>query len=155
MKKPSTKTVCRMGKLQDQRLTIGPDLGDRSSFYCVLTGAGEVIVEEKVVTSPEAMKKGFRQDGAEPDSTGNRHALAMGKPPPIRPGAVRRRLRPAAVGTEAGRAGGQKGKGTRHHRRGTQACSAAAPSLDQLRGVRAAPQYAKAETGSGIVQTKA
>ena len=59
MKKPSTKTVRRMGRQQDQQLTIGLDLGDRSSFYCVLNGAGEVIVEEKVATSPEAMKKTF------------------------------------------------------------------------------------------------
>jgi predicted NBD/HSP70 family sugar kinase len=48
-----------MGKLQDQQLTIGLDLGDRSSFYCVLNGAGEVIVEEKVATSPGAMKNIF------------------------------------------------------------------------------------------------
>ena len=43
MKKPSTTAVRRTGKLQDQQLTIGLDLGDRSSFYCVLNGAGEVI----------------------------------------------------------------------------------------------------------------
>jgi transposase len=59
MKKPSTKTVRRTGRLQDQQLTIGLDLGDRSSFYCVLNGAGEVMVEERVTTSPEAMKKTF------------------------------------------------------------------------------------------------
>jgi transposase len=59
MKKPSTTTVRRIGKLQDRQLTIGLDLGDRSSFYCVLNGAGEVILEEKVATSPEAMRKSF------------------------------------------------------------------------------------------------
>jgi hypothetical protein len=36
MKKPSTKTVRRIEKLPDGQLTIGLDLGDRSSFYCVL-----------------------------------------------------------------------------------------------------------------------
>ena len=45
--------------MQDQQLTIGLDLGDRSSFYCVLNGAGEVILEERVATNPEAMKKTF------------------------------------------------------------------------------------------------
>jgi len=59
MKKPSTKMVRRMGTQQDQQLTIGLDLGDRSSFYCVLNGAGEVILEAKVATNPEAMKKTF------------------------------------------------------------------------------------------------
>src|SRR6202790_802079 len=59
MKKPSTKTVSWRGKLPDGQLTIGLDLGDRSSFYCVLNGAGEVILEERVATNPEAMKKTF------------------------------------------------------------------------------------------------
>ena len=61
MKKLSTKGVCRAGKLQDQHLTIGLDLGDRSSFYCVLNGAGEVILEARVATNPEAMKKTFEK----------------------------------------------------------------------------------------------
>jgi transposase len=45
--------------LQDGQLTIGLDLGDRSSFYCVLNGPGEVILEDRVATNPEAMKKTF------------------------------------------------------------------------------------------------
>ena len=59
MKKPSTKTVCRVGNVQNQQLTIGLDLGDRSSFYCVLNGSCEVILEDRVMTTPEAMKKTF------------------------------------------------------------------------------------------------
>jgi transposase len=59
MKKPSTTALRRRGKLEDQQLTIGLDLGDRSSFYCVLNGAGEVILETKVATSPEAMRETF------------------------------------------------------------------------------------------------
>ena len=57
MKKPSTIRWKR--KLQDGQLTVGLDLGDRSSFYCVLNGAGEVILESKVATNPEAMKGTF------------------------------------------------------------------------------------------------
>ncbi|HEY4049055.1 MAG TPA: hypothetical protein VGM27_19510 [Acidobacteriaceae bacterium] len=60
MKKPSTMRWKR--KLQDGQLTIGLDVGDRSSFYCVLNGAGEVILEAKVATSPEAMKTTFESD---------------------------------------------------------------------------------------------
>ena len=48
MRKPSTTTLLRTEKLRDRQLTIGLDLGDRSSFYCVLNGAGEVILEAKV-----------------------------------------------------------------------------------------------------------
>jgi transposase len=59
MRKPSTTALRRKGKLQDGQLTIGLDLGDRSSFYCVLNGAGEVTLEERVATSPEAMKTTF------------------------------------------------------------------------------------------------
>jgi transposase len=59
MRKPSTSALGRSGKLQDGQLTIGLDLGDRSSFYCVLNGAGEVILEERVATNPEAVKKTF------------------------------------------------------------------------------------------------
>src|SRR6201991_4241715 len=61
MKKTSTAAYCRRGKQQGQQLTIGLDLGDRSSFYCVLNSAGEVTLEERVTTSPEAMKKTFEK----------------------------------------------------------------------------------------------
>src|SRR3954454_16952461 len=61
MKKPNTKALCGRGKLQDGQLTIGLDLGDRSSFYCVLNRAGEVILEDRVPTSPDAMKKRFEK----------------------------------------------------------------------------------------------
>jgi predicted NBD/HSP70 family sugar kinase len=38
------------------KLTIGVDLGDRWSCYCVLDEAGEILLEQKVATTPEAMK---------------------------------------------------------------------------------------------------
>ena len=41
------------------KLTIGLDLGDRWSFYCVLDEAGQVILEQKLPTTPEAMKQTF------------------------------------------------------------------------------------------------
>jgi len=61
MRKPSTSALRRRGKLQSEQLTIGLDLGDRSSFYCVLNGAGEVILEAKVATNPAAMRKTFEK----------------------------------------------------------------------------------------------
>ena len=35
------------------------DLGDRWSFYCVLDEAGRILLEQKVATTPEAMKQTF------------------------------------------------------------------------------------------------
>jgi hypothetical protein len=35
------------------------DLGDRSSCFCVLDEAGEVLMEQKVATTPKAMKEVF------------------------------------------------------------------------------------------------
>jgi len=40
MKKISTKGAEKFGKMQVQRLTIGLDLGDRSSWYWVLDENG-------------------------------------------------------------------------------------------------------------------
>jgi transposase len=46
-------------KIFKGQLTIGLDLGDRWSFYCVLDEAGEVLLEQKLPTAPEAMKQTF------------------------------------------------------------------------------------------------
>jgi predicted NBD/HSP70 family sugar kinase len=45
--------------VKEQKLTIGLDLGDRWSFYCVLDEAGKIILEQKAATTPEAMKQTF------------------------------------------------------------------------------------------------
>jgi transposase len=44
---------------KEQKLTIGVDLGDRWSFYCVLDEAGKIILEQKLSTTPDAMKQTF------------------------------------------------------------------------------------------------
>jgi transposase len=59
MKKISTREVFSNESLKQQKLTIGVDLGDRWSFYCVLDEAGKVILEQKLPTTPEAMKQTF------------------------------------------------------------------------------------------------
>jgi transposase len=45
--------------VQDRRLTVGLDLGDRSSFCSVLDEAGQIIQEQKVSTTPKAMNEAF------------------------------------------------------------------------------------------------
>src|SRR6202023_63866 len=59
MKKISTVQVFGNEIVKEQKLTIGGDLGDRWSFYCVLEEAGQIILEQKVPTTPEAMKQTF------------------------------------------------------------------------------------------------
>src|SRR6202030_4443795 len=59
MKKTSTVRGNGNMILKEQKLTIGLDLGDRWSFYCVMDEAGQVILEQKLPTTPEAMKQTF------------------------------------------------------------------------------------------------
>src|SRR5438093_470937 len=59
MKKLSTATAHGIDKLQTHQLTIGLDLGDRSSYYCVLDEAGNIVLEEKVATTPKALDTRF------------------------------------------------------------------------------------------------
>jgi transposase len=65
MKKVSTAARSEFGKFAGQRLTIGLDLGDRWSWYCVLDEQGELLLEQKVATTPKAMQEVF---GAMPRS---------------------------------------------------------------------------------------
>ena len=57
MKKISTTTAKAFRKME--KLTIGLDLGDRSSCYCVLDERGELVLEQKVSTTPKAMGEVF------------------------------------------------------------------------------------------------
>jgi len=59
MKKISTAASHNIGKVEGQRLTVGLDVGDRWSWYCVLDEAGEVLLEQKVATTPKALKEMF------------------------------------------------------------------------------------------------
>jgi transposase len=59
MKKISTTTAKQIRNFSEQKLTIGLDLGDRSSWYCVLDEHGEVVLEQRLSTTPKAMKEVF------------------------------------------------------------------------------------------------
>src|ERR1700676_1522362 len=59
MKKISTVQTYGNEILKEQKLTIGVDLGDRWSFYCVLDEVGKIVLEQKLPTTPEAMKQTF------------------------------------------------------------------------------------------------
>jgi transposase len=47
MKKVSTVAAKPNRNFSQQKLTIGLDLGDRSSWYCVLDEAGSMVLESR------------------------------------------------------------------------------------------------------------
>jgi len=59
MKKGSTAATKQSRNISRQKLTIGLDLGDRSSWYCVLDGAGEVQLEQRVSTTAKGLQEIF------------------------------------------------------------------------------------------------
>lgn len=59
MKKVSTTAARQSRNFSQQKLTMGLDLGDRSSWYCVLNEAGEIVLEQKLSTTPKAMGEVF------------------------------------------------------------------------------------------------
>ena len=65
MKKVSTAAVKRMRNFSQHKLTIGLDLGDRSSCYCALDEAGGIVMEQKLSTTVKALQSVF---GAMPHS---------------------------------------------------------------------------------------
>jgi transposase len=59
MKKVSTVRAKQSKNFCGQKLTIGLDLGDRSSWYCVLDERGEIVLEQRLGTTPKAMQEVF------------------------------------------------------------------------------------------------
>jgi transposase len=59
MKKVSTVAAKQTRNFSEQKLTIGLDLGDRWSWCCVLDERGEGLLEQKLGTTPKAMKEVF------------------------------------------------------------------------------------------------
>ena len=59
MKKISTVTTKASRKISGQKLTIGLDLGDRDSWYCVLDKAGQIELEQRVRTSAKRLEEAF------------------------------------------------------------------------------------------------
>jgi len=56
----STRRVVRNRIRKGGQLTIGMDLGDRWSYYCVLGEGGKIVLEQKLPTT-EAMKRIFEK----------------------------------------------------------------------------------------------
>ena len=59
MKKVSTVAAKTSRKISQEKLTVGLDLGDRSSWCCVLDEAGRVLPEQRVSTTVKALREVF------------------------------------------------------------------------------------------------
>ena len=56
-KRQMKKQICR--EAAHQRLTVGLDLGDRSSRYCILDEAGEIVSEGQLPTTKAGLDSIF------------------------------------------------------------------------------------------------
>jgi len=59
MKKVSTVAAKQSRDFSQATLTIGLDLGDRNSWYCVLDEAGQIELEQRVRTNAKALREVF------------------------------------------------------------------------------------------------
>ena len=63
MKKANTAVAKQNRNFSQQKLTIGLDLGDRNSWYCVLDEAGHIQLEQRVRTTTKAWREVFGAKG--------------------------------------------------------------------------------------------
>jgi len=59
MKQVNTAPPGQSRNFSQQKLTIGLDLGDRNSWYCVLDEAGEIQLEQRVRTNAKVLREVF------------------------------------------------------------------------------------------------
>ena len=59
MKKVSTAVAKQSRNISQQKLTVGLDLGDRNSWYCVMDEAGQIQVEQRVRTNGKGLREVF------------------------------------------------------------------------------------------------
>jgi transposase len=59
VKKISTVATNKNKIFKEPKLTIGLDLGDRTSHYCILDEAGNVILEQSLPTTPKGIHQVF------------------------------------------------------------------------------------------------
>jgi hypothetical protein len=86
MKKVSIAATKQGRNISRQTLTIGLDLGDRNSWYCVLDEAGQIQLGQRVRTNAKALQE-VRHDAAQPNRAGDRNAFALDQPLTQRVGA--------------------------------------------------------------------
>ena len=61
MKKVSTAGAKPSKKISQQKLTVGLDLGDRNSWYCILDESGQIQLEQRIRSNAKALREVFGQ----------------------------------------------------------------------------------------------
>src|SRR5437660_3726112 len=59
MKKISIRAAAQSRNISQQKLSLGLDLGDRNSWYCVVDEAGQIQLEQRVRTNAKALREVF------------------------------------------------------------------------------------------------
>jgi activator of 2-hydroxyglutaryl-CoA dehydratase len=59
MKKVSIRAAAQSRNTSQKKLTIGLDLGDRNSWYCMVDEAGQIQLEQRVRKSAKALQEVF------------------------------------------------------------------------------------------------
>src|SRR5207245_7194876 len=59
MKKISIRAAAQSRNISQQKVTLGLDLGDRNSWYCVVDEAGQIQREQRVGTNAKALREVF------------------------------------------------------------------------------------------------
>ena len=77
MKKVSTAAAKQTRNISQQKLTIGLDLGDRNSWYCVVDEAGQIQLEQRRPHDCESFAGSLRRNAALSDCAGDRDAFAL------------------------------------------------------------------------------
>jgi hypothetical protein len=80
MKKVSTAAAQASRNISQQTLTVGLDLGDRNSWYCVLDEAGQIQLERRVRDDRESDAGSLRRHAAQPDRSGDRNTFGLDQP---------------------------------------------------------------------------
>ena len=86
MKKVSTVAAKQSKNISQPKLTIGLDLGDRNSWYCMVDEAGQIRLEQRVRHQCESVAGSFRCNAALPDRARNGDAFAVDQPVAARVG---------------------------------------------------------------------
>ena len=87
MKKVSIVAGKQSRNISQPRLTIGLDLGDRNSWYCVVDETGQIQLEQQSSYECESVAGSLRGHAPQSDRTGNRDAFSLDQPVARRVGA--------------------------------------------------------------------
>ena len=80
MKKISTVVLEGMRIFKENQLTIGLDLGDRTSRYCILDECGLNNLGTRTTYDSERNRARVQQDSAQSDRARNRNAFTVAQP---------------------------------------------------------------------------